>query len=89
MRRIRGQYISSNVRHGFTITELLVVIAMIALMSAVLLPTIQQAREASKSELCQKNLKQIAGGHGVLRKHPQSVSLPVLWKLSGPERASL
>ncbi len=63
---------SSHFRHpqprrskGFTLIELLVVVSIIALLVAILVPALNEAREAAQNVVCQSNLHQIAIATGM------------------------
>lgn len=49
-------------RRAFTLAELLIVVAILALLAALLFPVLSRAREGGRKSVCQSNLRQIGLG---------------------------
>ena len=62
---------------GFTIVELLVVVAVIGLLVGLLLPAVQAAREAARKTACRSNLRQV--GIALHHYHDHARRLPAGW----------
>ena len=78
-RRSHQQHMHTSRRagshHGFTLVELLVVIATIGILLALLLPGIQAVRESARRTSCASNLRQI--GLGICSYVSRKRSFPV------------
>ncbi len=64
-------------RRGFTTVECLVCVSVIAILIALIVPAVQQAREAARRSTCKNNLKQF--GLGLHNYHDTHEVFPPGW----------
>lgn len=77
----------NRTRTAFTLVELLVVIAIIGILIGMLLPAVQQVREAARRASCMNNIRQLAlGCHNFESTHEHFPPGTAYWAAQGTQR---
>ena len=67
---------SAMLKRGFTLVEMLVVIAIIAILAAILFPVFSQAKASAKQAQCLSNMSQFGAAFGLYRADYDDVWVP-------------
>lgn len=70
-------------RRGFTLVEILTVIAVVAILAGIIFASLQRARESANAVTCASNMRQIHHGM-MLMAQVENGRLPALWNQQPP-----
>jgi len=78
--------INTSRKSGFTLVEIMIVVAIIGLLAAIAIPNFVKARQASQKSACIANLKQIEGAKATwaLEEKKTNADEPTDAQLFGP-----
>lgn len=74
----KSMKISNSKKAGFTLVEIMIVVAIIGLLAAIAIPNFVRARATSQTNACINNLRQIDGAkqQWALENHQNSTATP-------------
>lgn len=80
--------INTSRKSGFTLVEIMIVVAIIGLLAAIAIPNFVRARTASQTNACIANLKQIEGAKAnwALENKKTSADTPATTDLYGSDK---